>query len=96
MTDQPDDRLAQILCGAADAIVGIGVVLANAGIVTREQLAEAMAEVKRQQAARYGEDAYRAYIPEMVRQFFALPLVGTRNFGVIDGGNDDPPPPRAA
>jgi hypothetical protein len=75
--DPQDERLQEMMLGFADAIFALGATLANAGIVTREQLAAAMAEAQRQQLARPdARHPARLVTVALLAKLFALPVVG--------------------
>jgi hypothetical protein len=75
----PPDPKGDMMLGIIDALLAFGVSLANAGVMTRAEIAEAMADVLNQQAQRRGgtSPAIR-YAPEVIKAFFELPVFAGR------------------
>ena len=71
-----------------------GVTLTNAGLLTREQIAETMRIVGEQQARQFGDNPSRRLPAQMMRQFMSLPVAegrGAAKLFVVDGGKPDDP-----
>jgi hypothetical protein len=86
--------------GFPAAEFGLGVALANAGFVTREDIAAAMAKILQQQEAQQATPARTFAVRAMVALFSREVVTDPkRRFGVVDSGRQvEPPddPPRAA
>jgi hypothetical protein len=81
------------LLGLVDAALTILVSLANAGLLSRAELAAAFDETHRQQREGGASDARRAAVCS-ISEFLKLPIRGDRHLEVIDGGRaDDVGPP---
>jgi hypothetical protein len=71
---QPLDH-GELIVGLVDAIVALGVTLVGAGLISREALAQAYATAERQQASQPLSGPARQLACNMMRQFFAQPLL---------------------
>lgn len=74
---QPLDH-GQLIVGLIDSVVVLAVALTRAGLVTREQLAEAYREAEAQQAAQIHDGAARRLAVQTVGSFFGTPIRGGR------------------
>jgi hypothetical protein len=84
------------LTGFLDVLFGLGVALANAGLVTREEIAAAMTNVRAQLLVRDASPA-RMFPVRVMESLFAAQIIGDpkRRFAVYDGGRPDDLPPAA-
>lgn len=78
--------------GLLDCLLAFGVALANSGVMTRQQIADAMETVIRQQRRNEG-DAHpgRHLAAETLRQVFSIPVRDGSPFAIIEGGKPDEP-----
>jgi hypothetical protein len=74
---QPLDH-GELIVGLVDAIVAMGVVLVQAGVVSREALASAYAQAEQQQAAQPMDGPARRLATHMLAEFFAQPILSDR------------------
>ena len=94
-----NDQLGQFVSGMLDALIGIGVALANAGLLDRWEIAETMRIVIEQQMRRdAGPRPAAQFAPEALRKFFTAPVMeggrGRAGLVPLDGGRHDDPPSR--
>jgi hypothetical protein len=75
------------LLGLVDAMLTIAISLANAGILSRAELAAAFDETERQQREGGASDSRRAAV-SAIGEFLKLPLRGDRRLELLDGGRD--------
>jgi hypothetical protein len=81
----------EALVGILECVYGLGVALANAGLVTRAEIAAAMSSLLQQQ-----EDAGalppRMYPAKVLRHLFSAQVIGdpARRFTVVDGDKPGP------
>jgi hypothetical protein len=71
--------------GLVDAVLTLGVIMANAGLLSRAELAAAFGEADRQLCEGGASDARRAAVCS-ISEFLKLPVAGDRHLEVIDGG----------
>jgi hypothetical protein len=78
------------IAGVVDCMFAFGVILANSGIITREDLARGFDMVAEQQERqRLGETPSRTAVPRMLAALFRVPTYdGLR---VVEGGMSDAP-----
>ena len=96
VTDQ--QQIGDFLTGTLDVLIGLGVALANAGLVKRDEIAAAMERVigqqKRESLTGVQSDA-RAFPALAMQAFFSRPLMaggrGAAGLVAIDGGKASDP-----
>jgi len=86
--------VVELLLGALDAIVAFGVVLANRGLISRQEIADMMARVLDQQSRQPGDNPSRRAAPEVIRDAFSRAVMqgghGAPGLVAIKGGKDEP------
>jgi hypothetical protein len=65
---------AQIIAGYLDVLVGFGCALVAKGLITREEIASAMARIADQQIQRDGPASSSAIPAQIVKAFFDAPV----------------------
>lgn len=102
MADQPAPpetfNIGELVLGTLDVLVAFGVTLANAGLLTRDGIADMMRIVGEQQARQFGDNPSRRWPAETMRAFMSLPVAegrGAAKLFVVDGGKPDDPEPAA-
>jgi hypothetical protein len=98
-TDDPKSGpVAELVAGMADCIFAFGVILANYGVATREELAREFDHVVAQQANRHEQQRRRGqpvgdlaalhYMPRALAELFRLPV--SKGLYVVPPATDPP------
>jgi hypothetical protein len=92
LKDGANVELSACFGGVVDCLFALGVVMANSGLISRQDLARSFEMVAEQQARQGGDIASRSAVPRMLAALFRLPV--SDGFQVIEGGKaaGDPPP----
>jgi hypothetical protein len=80
----------ELYLGLIDAVLTLGVVLCNKGVLSREELAAAFAETGRQQLEKDESESRRVAVQHLA-EFFRLAVVGAdarSRLRVVTGGLD--------
>ena len=89
-----NSNITELVLGMLDVQLAFGVTLTNAGLLTREQIADTMRVVGEQQARQFGDNPSRRWPAETMRAFMELPVAdgrGAAKLFVVDGGKPDDP-----
>jgi hypothetical protein len=93
--DVKGEDLSAFLSGFLDVLFAFSIVLERRGVLTRQEIADALGEVQEQIEEQEGQpDPVRAKVAQLMRQAFDLPFAGDQaraRLRLVDGGGESRP-----